>query len=60
MKAFILHLECKVHKVSPSIDITIYPLDLSDGDGLIRHADQAMYQAKQQGRNQTQFFKNEV
>ena len=47
----------KILKVSPSIGITIYPLDPSDGDGLIRHADQAMYQAKQKGRNQSQFFK---
>ena len=53
-------IDGKVLKVSPSIGITIYPLDPSDGDALIRHADQAMYQAKQQGRNQTQFFKNEV
>ena len=47
-------------KVSPSIGVTIYPLDSSDGDGLIRHADQAMYQAKQKGRNQTQFFDSEI
>jgi diguanylate cyclase (GGDEF)-like protein len=47
-------------KVSPSIGITIYPLDLSDSDALIRHADQAMYQAKQKGRNQIQFFDNEI
>jgi diguanylate cyclase (GGDEF)-like protein len=52
--------EGKVLKVSPSIGITIYPLDLSDGDGLIRHADQAMYQAKQKGRNQTQFFNDKT
>jgi diguanylate cyclase (GGDEF)-like protein len=50
----------KVLKVSPSIGITIYPLDPSDSDGLIRHADQAMYQAKQKGRNQTQFFESET
>ncbi len=47
-------------KVSPSIGITIYPLDLSDSDALIRHADQAMYKAKQKGRNQIQFFDNEI
>lgn len=47
-------------KVSPSIGITIYPLDPSDSDTLIRHADQAMYKAKQKGRNQIQFFDNEI
>jgi diguanylate cyclase (GGDEF)-like protein len=50
----------KVLKVSPSIGVTIYPLDPSDSDGLIRHADQAMYQAKQKGRNQTQFFDSKI
>ncbi|MGB1562779.1 MAG: sensor domain-containing protein [Sinimarinibacterium flocculans] len=34
----------------PSIGITLYPLDESDADGLLRHADHAMYQAKQAGR----------
>ncbi len=43
-------------KVSPSIGVTLYPKDLSDADGLLRHADQAMYEAKQKGRNQVRFF----
>lgn len=50
----------KVLKVSPSIGITVYPLDPSDSDGLIRHADQAMYRAKQKGRNQTHFFDSDT
>ena len=37
--------------VSASIGITLYPHDSSDADTLLRHADQAMYQAKQQGKN---------
>jgi len=36
--------------VSASIGITLYPLDDSDADTLLRHADQAMYEAKQSGR----------
>jgi len=47
-------------KVSPSIGVTLYPDDLSDADGLIRHADQAMYDAKKKGRNQIQFFNVET
>ncbi len=43
-------------KVSPSIGVTIFPDDPSDSEALIRHADQAMYEAKQKGRNQVQFF----
>jgi len=36
--------------VSASIGITLYPLDDNDADTLLRHADQAMYEAKQAGR----------
>lgn len=46
--------------VSSSIGITLYPDDLSDADTLIRHADQAMYDAKQKGRNRVQFFNVEM
>jgi len=37
--------------VSASIGVTLYPRDDSDPDTLLRHADQAMYQAKQEGKN---------
>ncbi|MET0067455.1 MAG: bacteriohemerythrin [Candidatus Thiodiazotropha sp.] len=37
--------------VSASIGGTLYPLDDADPDTLLRHADQAMYGAKQDGRN---------
>ncbi|WP_417530864.1 EAL domain-containing protein [Marinobacter lipolyticus] len=39
-----------------SLGITRYPDDNSDAEGLIRHADQAMYSAKEKGRNQFHFF----
>lgn len=38
-------------RVSASIGVTIYPQDGSDADQLMRHADQAMYLAKQAGKN---------
>ncbi|MCF8208901.1 MAG: EAL domain-containing protein [Rhodoferax sp.] len=38
-------------QVSASIGVTLYPQDGSDADLLMRHADQAMYQAKQGGKN---------
>ena len=37
--------------VTASIGATVYPLDRADADTLIRHADHAMYGAKQSGRN---------
>ena len=43
-------------QVSASIGVTIYPLDGVDPDMLMRHADQAMYQAKQAGKNRFQMF----
>ncbi len=42
--------------VSASIGITFYPDDAADIDSLIKHADQAMYAAKQQGRNRYNYF----
>ncbi|MET0063390.1 MAG: EAL domain-containing protein [Candidatus Thiodiazotropha endolucinida] len=42
--------------VTASIGITLYPNDGDDPDKLIRHADRAMYEAKQQGRNTYRFF----
>lgn len=38
-------------KVSASIGVTLYPENDSDADLLLRHADQAMYQAKNAGKN---------
>lgn len=43
-------------QVSASIGVTIYPEDASDAEQLLRHADQAMYQAKQAGRNRYHVF----
>jgi diguanylate cyclase (GGDEF)-like protein len=42
--------------VSASIGITIYPLDATQIEDLLRHADQALYVAKGAGRNRFSFF----
>jgi diguanylate cyclase (GGDEF)-like protein len=40
-----------VMQVSASVGVTLYPQDGVDADELMRHADQAMYVAKQAGKN---------
>lgn len=37
--------------LSASVGIALFPSDDSDADALMRHADQAMYRAKQSGKN---------
>ena len=49
-------IDDKIFQVTTSIGVTLYPLDRADPETLLRHADQAMYLAKQQGRNRYQFF----
>ena len=46
--------------VTASIGATVYPYDRADGEALLRHADQAMYGAKQAGRNGYLFFDAEL
>jgi diguanylate cyclase (GGDEF)-like protein/PAS domain S-box-containing protein len=46
--------------LSTSIGVTVYPLDGRDADTLMRNADLAMYHAKQEGRNNVQFFSHNM
>ncbi|ALL68939.1 diguanylate cyclase/phosphodiesterase with PAS/PAC sensor [Paraburkholderia caribensis MBA4] len=48
---------CDVH-VTPSIGIGIYPEHGTESDRLCKCADQAMYEAKNAGKNQFRFFNN--
>lgn len=42
--------------VHASIGVTLFPINDNDADTLLRHADQALYQAKQQGGNRYVMF----
>jgi diguanylate cyclase (GGDEF)-like protein len=46
-----IEIKNKLFEVSASIGVAIYPGDDHDADTLLRHADQAMYSAKQSGKN---------
>lgn len=48
------------YDLSASVGISLYPDDSRDADELYRHADAALYHAKQQGRNHCRFFSGEI
>lgn len=52
----VLQLDGQNFRISASIGVTIYPLDDAEPDQLMRHADQAMYLAKQAGKDRYQLF----
>lgn len=46
--------------ITASIGISIYPTDNTDMDGLLKNTDAAMYNAKETGRNNFQFYAKEM
>lgn len=46
--------------ITPSIGISLYPEDSNDPDTLIKHADIAMHHAKEQGKNNYQFYSDDL
>jgi diguanylate cyclase (GGDEF)-like protein/PAS domain S-box-containing protein len=53
-------LDDKVLTISPSIGISLYPEDAEDTSSLIKYADTAMYHAKSSGRNNFQFYTEQL
>ena len=51
--------QVEVH-VTASIGVSVYPEDGTDAETLIRSADSAMYEAKRNGRQNYQFFRQEM
>jgi len=52
----VFHLDTEQAFISASIGVTIYPDDAQDLEDLQRNADQALYVAKDAGRNRYSFF----
>lgn len=46
--------------VTASVGIAVYPDDAEDKDDLLKHADTAMYHAKEDGKNNYKFFTSEM
>lgn len=47
-------------RVSVSVGVALYPLDESDADALLRHADSAMYVAKRGGRDGYRLYSADI
>ncbi|MEY4728962.1 MAG: hypothetical protein RL020_120 [Pseudomonadota bacterium] len=58
IESFSVPFRLGIHQVqvSPSLGISFYPFDGQDVDSLLMTADTAMYHAKEQGRNNYQFY----
>jgi diguanylate cyclase (GGDEF)-like protein/PAS domain S-box-containing protein len=54
------HIDQHELRVTGSIGIVVYPDDGADADMLLKNADIAMYHAKDQGRNNYQFFEPDL
>jgi diguanylate cyclase (GGDEF)-like protein len=55
-----IDIEGKEMYVTASAGISLYPQDGPDVDTLLKHADAAMYRAKEHGRNNFQFYTSEM
>lgn len=55
-----MHIDNQMLYVSGSIGISLYPKDAKDAQTLLKYADAAMYKAKEEGRNNFQFYSAEM
>lgn len=56
----IVDLNDVTFQTTASIGVSLFPRDGKDSETLLRHADLAMYEAKESGRGRTRFFNDEM
>ena len=49
-------IDGREYRLTASIGVSVYPADGGDAETLLKHADAAMYRAKEQGRNGFEFY----
>ena len=55
-----IHVDGNELYISCSIGISLYPQDNTNAHNLVKYADAAMYKAKEEGRNNFQFYSSEM
>lgn len=55
-----MELEGRTVQVGASVGIALYPQDADTSDELLRNADLAMYHAKSQGKNNFQYYRDDL
>jgi diguanylate cyclase (GGDEF)-like protein/PAS domain S-box-containing protein len=62
LKAISVSMRCDAQDLysTASIGISLYPQDGGDAESLLKHAELAMYRAKEQGRNRYQYYAPEM
>ncbi len=55
-----IYVDDQMFYVSGSVGISLYPQDSTDAQYLLKYADTAMYKAKEEGRNNFQFYASEM
>ncbi len=60
LSAMRFQVQDQLLRLSGSLGIALYPLHAADPDGLMAHADTAMYRAKQAGKNTWRMFQPEA
>lgn len=54
------YINSREYYISPSIGVSMYPVDGKDSETLIKNADEALYQVKERGKAHYQFYRSDM